>query len=69
MLEEDKYYILVAAGNQDGSMVQAAATAAVMLDVTNEKEIVSSQIYKDYEKYIEEEVEYSRPRYKSMYEE
>lgn len=69
MLEEDKYYILVAAGNQDGSMVQAAATAAVMLDVTNEEEIVSSQIYKDYEKYIEEEVEYSRPRYKSMYEE
>lgn len=69
MLEEDKYYILVAAGNDDGSIVQAAATGAVKLDVTSEKEIVSSQAYKDYEKYIEEEVEYQRPRYKSMYEE
>lgn len=69
MLEEDKYYILVAAGNDDGSIVQAAATGAVKLDVTSEEEIVSSQAYKDYEKYIEEEVEYQRPRYKSMYEE
>ena len=69
MLEEDKYYILVAAGNHDGSIVQAAATGAVKLDVTSEEEIVSSQAYKDYEKYIEEEVEYQRPRYKSMYEE
>lgn len=69
MLEEDQYYILVAAGNDDGTMVQAAATGAVKLDVTSEGEIVSSQAYKDYEKYIEEEVEYQRPRYKSMYEE
>ena len=69
MLEEDQYYILVAAGNDDGSMVQAAATGAVKLDVTSEEEIVSSQAYKDYEKYIDEEVEYQRPRYKSMYEE
>jgi len=69
MLEEDKYYILVAAGNHDGSIVQAAATGAVKLDVTSEEEIVSSQAYKDYEKYIEEEVEYQRPRYKSKYEE
>lgn len=69
MLEEDQYYILVAAGNDDGSMVQAAATGAVKLDVTSEEEIVSLQAYKDYEKYIEEEVEYQRPRYKSMYEE
>lgn len=69
MLEEDQYYILVAAGNDDGSMVQAAATGAVKLDVTSEEEIVSSQAYKDYEKYIDEEVEYQRPRYKSMHEE
>ena len=69
MLEEDQYYILVAAGNDDGSIVQAAATGAVKLDVTSEEEIVSSQAYKDYEKYIEAEVEYQRPRYKSMYEE
>lgn len=69
ILEEDQYYILVAAGNDDGSMIQAAATGAVKLDVTSEEEIVSSQAYKDYEKYIEEEVEYQRPRYKSMYEE
>lgn len=69
ILEEDQYYILVAAGNDDGSIVQAVATGAVKLDVTSEEEIVSSQAYKDYEKYIEEEVEYQRPRYKSMYEE
>jgi len=69
MLEEDQYYILVAAGNDDGSMVQAAATGAVKLDVTSEEEIASSQAYKDYKKYIDEEVEYQRPRYKSMYEE
>ncbi|WP_312654476.1 hypothetical protein [Proteiniclasticum sp.] len=69
MLEEDQYYILVAAGNDDGSMIQVAATGAVKLDVTSKEEIVSSQAYKDYEKYIEAEVEYQRPRYKSMYEE
>ena len=69
MLEEDKYYILVAAGNHDGSIIQAAATAAIKLDVTSKEEIMSSQAYKDYEKYIEEEVEYQRPRFKSIYEE
>lgn len=69
MLEEDKYYILVAAGNDDGSIVQAAATGAVKLDVTSKEEIMSSQAYKDYKKYIKEEVKYQRPRYKSKYEE
>lgn len=69
MLEEDKYYIIVAAGSHDGSIIQAASTAAIKLDVTSEEEIVSSQAYKDYEKYIEEEVMYQRPRFKSTYEE
>lgn len=69
MLEEDQYYILVASGNSDGSIVQAAATAAIKLDVTSAEEIVLSQLYKDYEKYIAEEVKYQRPRFKAMYEE
>lgn len=69
MLEEGKYYILVAAGSHDGSIIQAAATAAIKLDVTSKEEIVSSQAYKDYKKYIKEEVKYQRTRYKSKYEE
>ena len=69
ILEEDQYYILVAAGNDDGSMIQAAATGAVKLDGTSKEEIMSSQLYKDYKKYIKEEVKYQRPRYKSKYEE
>lgn len=69
ILEEDQCYILVAAGNDDGSMIQAAATGAVKLDVTSKEEIMSSQLYKDYKKHIKEEVKYQRPRYKSKYEE
>lgn len=69
MLEEGEYYILVATGSHDGSIIQAAATAANKLDVTSKEEIVSSQAYKDYKKYIKEEVKYKRPRYKSIYEE
>lgn len=69
LLEAGAYYIFIASSDHDGSLGQAAPTAAIKLDVESENEIISSEEYKDYIKHCEEEIVFGRQRFKSRYEE
>jgi hypothetical protein len=69
MLEEGEYYILIASAEPDGRLAQGGPTAAIKLKDKSKNEIISSQVYKDYQKYYKEEIKFERQRFKSKYEE
>lgn len=69
LLEAGKYYILVAAAEIDGRLGQGMPNSAIKLDATNKQEIVSNEEYKDFKKYVKNEVKLERDRFKSVYEE
>ena len=69
LLEKGAYYIIIAGVNQDGELVLSAPTNSIKLNVESENEINSSEEYKDYIKYCEEETDIERQRFKSIYEE
>lgn len=69
LLEEGKYYIIIAGGQPDGKLSQVGSTGSIKLDIESKNEIISSQKYKDYKKYCEEEIDFERQRSKSKYEE
>lgn len=69
MLEEGEYYILIASAEPDGRLAQGGPTAAIQLEGKSKNEIISSQEYKNYQKYYKEEIKFERQRFKSKYEE
>lgn len=69
LLEAGKYYILVAAAETDGRLGQGMPNSAIELNATNKQEIVSNEEYKDFKKYVKNEVKFERDRFKSVYEE
>lgn len=69
LLKSGKYYILVAASETDGRLGQGMPYSAIELNVSNKQEIVYSEEYKNYKKYVKDEVKFERERFKSVEEE
>lgn len=64
--ESGKYYIIMAAGQPDGTILQSSPTAYYEFDVEGKSEIMSSKSYSDFKKYVKDEVKYERERFKSQ---
>lgn len=69
LLKVGEYYIIAAGGEPDGRIVITGPTSSIKLDYSSKSEIISSNEYKDYKKYVLEEVKFERSRFKSKYEE
>lgn len=69
LLEVGKYYILVAAAEADGRLGQGMPHSAIELDATSKQEVVSNEEYKNFKKYVKNEVKLERDRFTSAYEE
>lgn len=69
LLRSGKYYILVAVSETDGRLGQGMPYSAIELNVSNKQEIVYSEEYKNYKKYVKDEVKFERERFKSVEEE
>lgn len=69
LLEVGKYYILVAAAETDGRLGQGMPHSAIELNATSKQEIVSNEEYKNFKKYVKNEVKFERDRFISVYEE
>lgn len=63
LLESGKYYILIAASETDGRLGQGMPNSAIELNVDTKQEIVSNQEYKNFKKYVKNEVTFDRERF------
>lgn len=63
LLECGKYYILVAAAESDGRLGQGMPNAAIELDAEDKQDIVSNEEYKNFKKYVKNEVKMDRKRF------
>jgi hypothetical protein len=69
LLEEGGYYIILAAGGDDGRLQMTGPTSSIKLDYTMKNELKSSKEYKNYKKFVKNEIKFERDRSKSKYEE
>ena len=69
LLECGKYYILIAAAESDGRLGQGMPYSAIELDAEDKQDIVSNEEYKNFKKYVKNEVKFERKRFVSSYEE
>ena len=69
LLESGKYYILTAASESDGRLGQGMPNSAIELNVGSKQEIVSNKEYKNFKKYIKNEVKFDRERFQADAEE
>ena len=69
LLEAGKYYILIAAAETDGRLGQGMPHSAIELNVSSKQEIVSDKEYKNFKKFVKNEVKFERERFTSVYEE
>ena len=69
LLEEGKYYILVASAESNGKLTQISPTSAIKLDGESKDEIIFSEEYKAFKEFCKEEIKFERQRFISKYEE
>jgi len=68
LLSIDKYYIISAYAQPDGSLLIAGPNSNLKLDYANKSDIMSSSEYKKYKDAVKNEVKTNRKRFKSIYE-
>lgn len=68
LLSVDKYYIISAYAQPDGSLLIAGPNSNLKLDYANKSDIMSSSEYKKYKDAVKNEVKTNRKRFKSIYE-
>lgn len=69
LLESGKYYILTAASENDGRLGQGMPNSAIKLNAGSKQEIVSDKEYKNFKKYVKNEVKFDRERFRANAEE
>ncbi|MFZ3102442.1 MAG: hypothetical protein WA131_01735 [Desulfitobacteriaceae bacterium] len=67
LLEVNKYYILTAYTQPDGSLLISGPNSSTLLDEKSKSEIMSSQTYKDYNDAYRNEIKMDRERFTSKY--
>ncbi|MDR2045131.1 MAG: hypothetical protein LBQ15_12395 [Clostridium sp.] len=68
LLETGKYYVLIAAAETDGRLGQGMPNSSIELNSNAIEELSSSETYHNYIDYVNHEVEFSRERFTSIYE-
>ena len=66
--QENKYYIMMAYAQPDGTILVSGLNSNILLNVTDKQDIVSSKEYKEYEKAFKNEVKSKRERFTSTFE-
>lgn len=69
LLEDGKYYILLASAQEDGTLRQTGPYSAIKLTTDSKADVMSSEEFKLYKGYVKDEIKFKRERSKSKYEE
>lgn len=67
LLEVGKYYILIAASDEDGRLGQGLPNSSIELNINNDDELSNSDVYKAYKDYVQNEITFDRKRFRSIY--
>lgn len=67
LLEVGKYYILIAASDEDGRLGQGVPNSSIELNINNDDELSNSDVYKAYKDYVQNEITFDRKRFRSIY--
>lgn len=68
LLEVGKYYILIAASDEDGRLGQGMPNSSIELNINNDDELSISDVYQAYKDYVQNEIAFDRKRFRSIYE-